>query len=126
MQTPQITALLAGATFISLSWDSAGTRVDSYQVAWKQSTGECSDVDEGMAIVNGSSTSFTIPTLQEDSAYTIIIEAANGAGNTVSNPVSGWTLIARRLLRACVMMLSDLPLLFLFSSINATIAYHCC
>ena len=99
MQTPQITALLAGATFISLSWDSAGTRVDSYQVAWKRSTGgECSDVDEGMAIVNGSSTSFTIPTLQEDSAYTIIIEAANGAGNTVSNPVSGWTLIARRLL----------------------------
>ena len=56
---------------------------------WERDTsGECTDVDEGSATISGSSTSYTISGLQEDSNYTITVTATNTAGSAVSVPVT--------------------------------------
>ena len=66
--------------------------MDSYEVTWERDTsGECPDVDEGNAAVNGSSTSHTITQLEEGSTYTIKITAINVAGNVTSIPVTEMT-----------------------------------
>ena len=50
------------ATSISLSWTSAGSEVDSYEVMW--TSGECPDgVDEGSATI--TETSYIIEDLRE-------------------------------------------------------------
>ena len=82
------------ATTISLSWTSAGSVVDSYEVMWERDTsGECPDEDEGSATITDGSTSDTITGLEEDSSYTITVTATNAAGSAVSDPVNAKTKI---------------------------------
>jgi len=80
------------ATTISLSWTSAGSVVDSYEVLWERDTSrECTDVDVGNATITDGSTSYNITELEEHSSYTITVTATNAAGSAVSNPVTGMT-----------------------------------
>ena len=79
-------------TTICLSWTAANGTVENYEVIWARDTsGECSDVDEGSATISSSSTSYTISGLQEDSNYTITVRATNTAGSAVSVPVTAMT-----------------------------------
>ena len=78
------------ATNISLSWTSAGSVVDSYEVVWERDTsGECPDEDEGSVTITGGS--YTITGLEEDSNYTITVNATNAAGSAASEPVTAMT-----------------------------------
>ena len=59
---------------------------------WERDTsGECSDVDESSTNITGSSTSYTISVLQEDSNYIITVTATNALGSAVSVPVTAMT-----------------------------------
>ena len=82
------------ATSISLSWTSAGSEVDSYEVMWQRDTsGECPDEDEGSTTITDGSTSYDIMGLEEDSSYSITVTASNAAGSSaVSNTVTAMTL----------------------------------
>ena len=87
-----VTVNSTAATAISLSWTSAGSVVDSYEVMWERDTsGECSDEDEGNVTITDGSLSYTITGLEEDSNYTINVTATNAAGSAVSDPVTGMT-----------------------------------
>ena len=56
--------------------------VDYYEVRWERYTsGVCPEVDEGTAIIIGSSNSYTITGLEEDSHYSIIVTAVNIFGS---------------------------------------------
>ena len=80
-------------TTISLSWTSAGSEVDSYEVTWERDTsGECPDVvdTDSTTIIDGS-TIYTIRELEEGSSYTITMTATNAVGSEVSVPVTGVT-----------------------------------
>ena len=81
------------ATTISLSWSvPSGSVVDSYEVMWERDTsGECPDKDEGSATITDGSTSYTITGLEEDSSYTITVNATNAAGSAASDPLTGMT-----------------------------------
>ena len=57
----------------------------------RDSSGECPDVDEASATISGSSTSYTISGLEEDSNYTMTVTATNTAGSAVSGPVTAVT-----------------------------------
>ena len=79
-------------TTIPLTWTSAGSEVDSYEVTWERDTsGECPDVDEGSANITDGSTGYTISVLQEGSSYTITVTATNAAGSAVSVSVTAMT-----------------------------------
>ena len=80
-------------TAISLSWSvPSGSEVDNYEVMWERDTsGECPDEDEGSATITDGSTSYTITGLEEDSSYTITVNATNAAGSAVSDSVTGKT-----------------------------------
>ena len=79
-------------TTIPLSWMSAGSVVDSYEVTWERDTsGECPVVDEDSATITGGSTSYTVSGLEEDSSYTITVTATNAAGSAVSVHVTAMT-----------------------------------
>ena len=83
------------ATSISLSWTSAGSEVDSYEVMWQRDTsGECPDEDEDSISLTDGSTSYDIMGLEEDSSYSITVTASNVAGSAVSNTVTAMTLEA--------------------------------
>ena len=76
------------ATSISLSWTSAGSEMDSYEVMW--TSDECTDdVDEGSATI--TETSYIIEGLREGTGYTITVSATNSAGTSPSDPVTGET-----------------------------------
>ena len=92
VRAPVVTVDSTTATTISLSWTSAGSMVDSYEVVWERDTsGECSDEDEGSATITEGSLSYTITGLEEDSNYTINVTATNAAGSAVSDPATGTT-----------------------------------
>ena len=92
MVAPVVSVGSTTPTTIPLTWTSAGSEVDSYEVTWERDTsGECTDVDEDSATISGSSTSYTISGLQEDSNYTINVTATNTAGSAVSDPVTAVT-----------------------------------
>ena len=92
VQTPMAAVNSTTATNISLSWTSAGSVVDSYEVVWERDTsGECPDEDEGSATITDGSTSYTITGLEGDSSYTITVTATNAAGSAASEPVTGMT-----------------------------------
>ena len=82
------------ATSISLSWTSAGSEVDSYEVMWQRDTsGECPDEDS-ISLTDGA-TSYDIVGLEEGSSYSITVTASNAAGSSaVSNTVTATTLEA--------------------------------
>ena len=80
------------ATTISLSWTSAGSVVDSYEVMWERDTsGECPDEDEGNTAMTGNFTNYTITELEEYSNYTISVKANNNVGSIDSEPIFGFT-----------------------------------
>ena len=80
------------ATTISLSWTSAGSVVDSYEVVWQRDTsGDCPDEDEDSMSITDGSTSYMITGLEEDSSYTITVEAMNSIGMATSNTATGMT-----------------------------------
>ena len=59
---------------------------------WARDTsGECSDEDEGSNTITHSFTSYTMSRLEENSSYTITVTANNVAGSAASNPVTGIT-----------------------------------
>ena len=92
VEAPVVSVGSTAATTISLSWTSAGSVVDSYEVVWERDTsGECSDEDVGSDTITDGSTSYTITGLEEDSSYTITVNATNAAGSAVSDPVTGMT-----------------------------------
>ena len=83
---------LTTATTISLSWTSAGSVVDSYEVMWQRDTsGDCPDGDEGSMSITDGSTSYMITGLEEDSSYSITVEAINSIGMATSNTATGMT-----------------------------------
>ena len=81
------------STTIQLTWSSSGSLVDSYEVKWEKDTsGKCPEdvVDIGNATV--ISTSYTILDLDEDSRYTITVNATNAADSSaVSVPITAIT-----------------------------------
>ena len=80
------------ATTISLSWTSAGSVLDNYEVMWERDTSrECPGVDEDSATITGGSTSYTISRLEENSNYTITVIAISTAGSAISIPVTAMT-----------------------------------
>ena len=89
---PHVTVDTTTATSISLSWTSAGSEVDSYEVMWQRDTsGECPDEDEDSISLTDGSTSYDIMGLEEDSSYSITVTARNAAGSAVSNTVTAMT-----------------------------------
>ena len=82
---PSVNVNSTTSTTISLSWSvpSAGSVVDSYEVAWQRDTsGDCPDEDEGSMSITDGSTSYMITGLEEDSSYNIIVTATNAAGSS--------------------------------------------
>ena len=76
------------ATSISLSWTSAGSEVDSYEVMW--TSDECpDDIDEGSATI--TETSYIIEGLREGTRYTITVSATSSVGTSPSDSVTGET-----------------------------------
>ena len=66
------------ATSISLSWTTGGSEGVSYTVFWQRDTsGDCSDVDQGSDTITDGSTIYDIVTLEEDSSYSIAVTASN-------------------------------------------------
>ena len=89
---PEVTVSSTTATTISLSWTSAGSVVDSYEVMWERNTsGECPNENNGSTTITDGSTSYTITGLEEDSSYTITVTATNAVGSAVSDPITGMT-----------------------------------
>ena len=89
---PEVTVNSTTATTVSLSWTSAGSVVDSYEVMWERNTsGECPDENNGSTTITDGSTSYTITRLEEDSSYIIVVKAANAVGSAVSDPITGMT-----------------------------------
>ena len=62
---------------------------------WQRNTsGDCSDEDEGSTTITDGSTSYDIMGLEEDSNYSITVTATNSAGSAVSDAVTAMTLEA--------------------------------
>ena len=81
----------AEAFTVSLSWTSEGSEVD-YEVLWQRDTsGECSDEDEGSTTITDGSTSYDIMGLAGISSYTITVRATNAAGTALSDPLTVMT-----------------------------------
>ena len=93
---PHVTVGTTTVTSISLSWTSAGSEVDSYEVMWQRDTsGECLDEDEDSISLTDGSTSYDIMGLEEHSSYSITVTAGNAAGSSaVSNTVTAMSLEA--------------------------------
>ena len=91
VQAP-VLSIVGIATTISLSWTSAGSVVDSYEVMWQRdASGDCPDEDEGSMSITDGSTSYMITGLEEDSSYSITVEAMNSIGMATSNTATGIT-----------------------------------
>ena len=91
---PSVSVTSTTATTISLSWSvPSGSVVDSYEVMWQRDTsGDCSDEDEGSMSITDGSTSYMITGRQEDSSYSITVTAVNAAGSSeVSDTVTDTT-----------------------------------
>ena len=71
------------STTIPLTWTSAGSVVNRYEVVWRYD-GECSDVRGGRAAVAGDKTNYTIEGLEEYITYSITVTATNEVGSAVS------------------------------------------
>ena len=83
------------ATSISLSWTTGGSEGVSYTVVWQRDTsGDCSDVDQGNDTITDGSTNYDIVNLEEDSSYSIEVTASNTLGSEMSVPISTNTLTA--------------------------------
>ena len=85
VEAPSITVSLTSvtSTIIPLTWTSAGSVVNSYEVEWTYD-GECSDVRRSRATVAGDMTSYTIESVEEYITYSITVTATNNVGSAVS------------------------------------------
>ena len=79
------------ATAIPLTWTSAGSVVNSYDIVWTPGGGECSGVSGGSASVDGDTVSHTIEGLEEYTNYTFTVTATNDVGSAVSDQATGRT-----------------------------------
>ena len=83
------------ATSISLSWSvPTGSVVTQYLVEWQRDTlVGCTDEEQGnTTITDGSTVSYDIPELEENSRYIVTVTASNSAGSSgASNSVNGMT-----------------------------------
>ena len=62
---------------------------------WQRDTsGECSDEDEGSTTITDGSTSYDIVGLEEGSSYNVSVMAINSIGSSNSNTVTGITMEA--------------------------------
>lgn len=95
--------LSSTATSVTLSWSvCCGSVVDSYEVAWQRDTsGECSDEDEGRAAITGHIDTYTITGLEENSTYIITVSVTNAAGSAVSHSVTGRTDVSGKYTKHC-------------------------
>ena len=83
------------ATSISLSWTTGGSEGVSYTVDWQRDTsGGCSDEDQGNSTITDGSTNYDIVNLEEDSSYSIEVMASNTLGNETSETITEMTLTA--------------------------------
>ena len=83
VEAPSVAVLSSlTSTTIPLSWSSAGSVVNSYEVMW--TARDCSDVAGGNVTVDGSTTNYTIVGLEEYITYTITVTATNAVGSAVS------------------------------------------
>ena len=85
VEAPSLSVLMTSMTSTTtpLTWTSAGSVVNSYEVEWRYD-GECSDVRGGSASVAGTMTSYTIEGLEEYITYSITVTATNDVGSAVS------------------------------------------
>ena len=87
VEAPSITVNMTSvtSTTIPLTWTSAGSEVNSYEVEWRYD-GECFDVMGGRANVTGHEdmTSYTIKDLEEYITYSITVTATNNVSSAVS------------------------------------------
>ena len=89
---PTVIVDSATPTSISLYWTASNGTADSYEVMWERNTsGECSNMDEGSATITNGSTSYTILGVEEDSSYTITVTATNALGSAISDSVTEMT-----------------------------------
>ena len=100
---PVVMADSTTATSISLSWTTGGSEGVSYTVVWQRDTsGGCSDENEGSeSLSGGSTTMYDLPGLEEDSSpstYSITVTATNTLGSEMSVAISANTLTAGELL----------------------------
>ena len=59
---------------------------------WERDTsGNCSNEDNGGTTITDGSTRYQIVGLEENSSYTITVMAINAAGSAVSDPITGMT-----------------------------------
>ena len=79
------------STAIPLTWTSAGSVVNSYDVMWTPGGGECSGVSGGSDSVDGDTVSHTIEGLEEYTIYTITVTATNDVDSVVSDEATGRT-----------------------------------
>ena len=79
------------STAIPLTWTSAGSVVNSYDVMWTPGGGECSGVSGGSDSVDGDTVSHTIEGLEEYTTYTITVTATNDVGSAISDQATGRT-----------------------------------
>ena len=92
---PVVMADSTTATSISLSWTTGGSEGVSYTVVWQRDTsGDCSDVDQGNDTITDGSTNYDIVNLEEDSSYSIDVTASNTIGNETSETITEMTLAA--------------------------------
>ena len=78
------------STSIPLTWTSAGSVVNRYEIVWTYS-GECSDVRGGRTTVAADMTSYTIEGLEEYITHSITVNATNNVGSAVSEVVTVMT-----------------------------------
>ena len=86
------------ATSISLSWSvPTGSVVTQYLVEWQRDTSvRCTDEDQAnTTFTDGSTVSYDIPELEENSRYIVTVTASNPAGSSgASNSVIAMSLVA--------------------------------
>ena len=86
------------ATSISLSWSvPTDSVVTQYLVEWQRDTSvRCADEDQGSStITDGSTVSYDILELEENSRYMMTVTVSNSAGSSgASNSVNGMTAVA--------------------------------
>ena len=71
------------STTIPLTWTSAGSVVNRYEVVWRY-TGGCFGIRVGRTTVTGTMTSYTIEGLEEYITYSITVTATNDVGSAFS------------------------------------------
>ena len=95
MLAPVLSVNFTTTTSISLTWTSAGSVVDSYEVMWISQ--ECSDdVDEGNTTITDGSTNYTIEDLRGGTSYNITVTASNAVSSASNSSASETQEIGKR------------------------------